>query len=67
MILAAMFAAMALSGIILKGEIPPPDGTDTPAGPQGGFGTQTRGGLDGRVVRVTNLEDWLESFRRGVE
>lgn len=23
--------------------------------PQGGFGTQTRGGLDGRIVKVTNL------------
>jgi pectate lyase len=26
-------------------------------GPQGGFGTQTRGGLDGRVVKVTHLRD----------
>lgn len=27
------------------------------AGPDGGFGTQTRGGLDGRIIRVTHLED----------
>ena len=40
----------------------PPIHTEIPfalseTGPEGGFGTQTRGGLDGRVIKVTNLDD----------
>ncbi|MGC3969797.1 MAG: hypothetical protein QM775_21440 [Pirellulales bacterium] len=44
-------------------ELPaPPTNTEIPfalseSGPEGGFGTQTRGGLDGRIIRVTHLED----------
>jgi hypothetical protein len=40
----------------------PPIKTEIPfalseTGPEGGFGTPSRGGLDGRVIKVTNLDD----------